>query len=218
MADARMPDTPPRRRPLQVTADRDEGHAVAGDAERRSADKRLQDAVGAGAISLADYEERAACVWTAKTASGLASATAGLPEPPVTPGPARRTSGLSRRALSAGWGLSAVGAVTAVAMIVGASDEPSSRRDRSSTPVVVPADVQLFDVGRHADEVTIVVPDGVGVELNGLVAGGTIWCDDACAWPIGPWVQLQGAALEGVHVMSRSEYDRGEDLEISVIP
>lgn len=217
MTDAPIPPLSPPGSPAHLTAESNGARAV-GDAERRNADDRLQRAVGAGAMSLADYEQRTARVWTAATEGALASATAGLPEPPPASGLGWGSSGKSPRALAVGWGLAAVGAVAAIAMVVAVNDEPASRRDRSAALVVVPADVLLFDVSRHADEVTIVVPDGVGVELDGLAAPGTIWCGDACAWPTGPWVQLQGAALEGVHVLSRSDDDRDEDLTTGMEP
>ena len=59
-----------------------------GDRERRAVDARLQAAVGDGELTLAEYDERAARLWEARTTADLVALTEDLPGAPVVPAPA----------------------------------------------------------------------------------------------------------------------------------
>ena len=84
MDDGAMSDTPP---PLRV-----------GDRERRAVDDRLLAAVGDGVLTLTEYDERSAVLWSARTRDELDHLVADLPEqagpaparPPATTGGAAR--------------------------------------------------------------------------------------------------------------------------------
>src|SRR4051794_27274666 len=67
-----------------------------GDAERRACDEQLNAAVGAGLLTLEEYEARVGAVWSARTAGELAELVRDLPpahgesSPPVLAWPTSR--------------------------------------------------------------------------------------------------------------------------------
>lgn len=210
------------------------GSREVDDRDRRSADERLQASVGAGRLSLAEYERRAGVVWAAQTPAELADVTADLPPADrahAAPAHARPALVLRRSppeqrwpspvafSLACGLAMAAVaGVVSGVVSVGSAIASAGSATKEDSVTLVVPSGQTGFDVGRQAGPVTVVVPDGVRVETEALDAQGDTWCDDACAWPTGPSVRLTGTTLEDVHVMSRTEHSTGDVLDTVVDP
>ena len=60
------------------------------DAERRAVQGRLQQAQGAGALDIGEYDERLQALWASKTRGDLARLTSDLPDLPAAAPPARR--------------------------------------------------------------------------------------------------------------------------------
>lgn len=83
------------------------------DVERAAVQERLQRAVGAGQLDLAEFDERLQAAWSARTRGDLQRVTADLPEPPAPappPPPAPRhrvfsatAGGTAMRVLTTVW-------------------------------------------------------------------------------------------------------------------
>lgn len=189
----------------------DDGTEPVGDLDRRLVDERLQRLVGTGHLRLAEYERRAGPLWAAATRAELAAVTTGLP--PALEDRGQRVRPPSPVRFAVAFALAASALAWVGSAVLSADQPPPARNDNG---LVVPAGQTVFEVGRRAEEVTVIVPDGVRVELSGLDARGFTRCDDACAWPSGPSVKLVGTVLEDVHVMSQQEYDTGHQLSTIV--
>lgn len=168
-----------------------------GDTERWAVDARLQQAVGEGQLSLAEYEERAAEVWRARTRPELDLTTRDLPVPapapavPVAPPGGRPRT---RRVLAVMSGDELSGPVVpgqgleAYAVMGGASID-LRRKD-------LPAEVHVRAVAVMGG-IEILVPRGVSVHLSGLsVMGGREMKVDPPR-PGAPVVHVESWALMG---------------------
>ena len=139
-----------------------------GDTERTAVDARLQQAVGDGQITLAEYQERAGAVWQSRTRDELDVTTRDLPAPaaatrvvPLTPGRRPRT----RRALAVMSSDELSGPVAAGQGIEAYSVMGSALIDLRRDDL--PAEVRVRAVAVMGS-VEVRVPRGVEVHLSGL--------------------------------------------------
>lgn len=166
-------------------ADAAEDPAVrVGDDERRAVDAVLQRAHGEGRLTLAEYEERAADAWAARTRGDLAALTADLPAStapavrapvavePAGPGRPRRGAGLLGAVVVAGVALWGGG------QLVSSADGASVFSSRT-VPVAPGAD--RVEVGVLFGSTDVVVPDDARVVLDGTMVFGSVDCDAACS-------------------------------------
>lgn len=136
-----------------------------GDAERQDADRRLQQAVGTGRITLAEYEQRVQQVWRAATAADLAEVLDDLYPPPGDPAARQLVQRRPR------WGVAVLGnhlingPVAAGQPIRAAAVLGQARLDlrRDDLPPVVEVDAVSV-----LGTVEILVPVGATVQVNGL--------------------------------------------------
>jgi len=169
-----------------------------GDSERWAVDARLQQAVGDGQLTLAEYEERAGEVWRARTRGELDVTTRDLPAPAPPPAPAVPEIGRrirTRRALAVMSGDELSGPVApgqgveAYAVMGGASID--LRRDD------LPAQVRVRAVAVMGG-VEVLVPRGVSVHLSGLsLMGGRNLHHLDPPRPGAPTVHVQAYAVMG---------------------
>ena len=170
-----------------------------GDAERWTADARLQHAVGEGRLTLAEYEERVGAVWQARTRGELDASVQDLPAPDTSPAPVRAGQGNGpaprpRRAVAVMSGDEIVGpvapgqSVQAYALMGGACVD--LRRDD------LPAVVRVRAVAVMGG-VDVLVPHGVEVHLSGLslMGGRSLRLDPPR--PGAPVVQVSAYAVMG---------------------
>ena len=183
-----------------------------GDAERWAVDARLQQAVGDGMITLAEYEQRAGQVWAATTRGDLDLVVRDLPAPAPVPAPApagpvrpRRTLALMggdelRGPVAPGQGLEAY-AVMGGALV-------DLRRDD------LPAEVRVRAVAVMGG-IEVLVPRGVEVHLSGLsVMGGRELRLDAPR-PGAPVVHVDAyAVMGGVEVKHGKESERVDAVPV----
>lgn len=189
----------------------DEVSLRVGDSERWGVDARLQQAVGDGLLTLAEYDERAGLVWQARTRQELEAVTRDLPAPAAAPVPAGREERggrrpRARRVLAVMSGDELTGpvaegqAVEAYALMGGAAVD--LRRDD------LPAHVQVRAVAVMGG-VEVVVPRGVSVQLTGLsLMGGRTLNDLDPPRPGAPVVHVSGWALMGGVVVGHGPSDR----------
>lgn len=181
----------------------DQGARRVGDADREAADARLQQAVGAGTLTLQDDEQRTGRVWAAGTRADLDAVTADLPPAdPVRPlrsaapagAPAPGTRPRTRRVLAVLSGEQSTGPVApgqgveAYAVMGGACVD--LRRDD------LPAEVRVRAVAVMGG-VEVLVPPGVAVELNGLSVMGGRGADVQPPRPGAPVVRVDAYAVMG---------------------
>lgn len=176
----------------------DEVSARVGDAERRTVDARLQQAVGDGRLTLHEYDERAGQVWAARTRAELDATVQDLPGPVPAPStaPAARTGRRpgTRRAVAVMSGDRLAGPVAAgqhlEAYAVMGGAVVDLRRDD------LPAQVQVRAVAVMGG-IEVLVPRGVTVQLSGVafMGGRDVQVDPAM--PGAPVVDVQAYALMG---------------------
>lgn len=168
-----------------------------GDGERWAVDARLQQAVGDGQLTLAEYEERAGEVWRARTRGELDVTTRDLPGVVPAPGPAPKPTGRpprTRRAVAVLSGDELSGPVApgqgveAYALMGGATLD--LRRDD------LPAEVRVRAVAVMGG-IEVLVPRGVSVHLSGLSLMGGRDCHLDPPRPGAPVVNIQAYAVMG---------------------
>ncbi|MHB8342294.1 MAG: DUF1707 SHOCT-like domain-containing protein [Mycobacteriales bacterium] len=141
------------------------------DDQRHAADRRLQQAVGHGQLSLADYEERVQGIWRAETIADLEAA---LGEPYAAwagPGPSQLAPGPPASAPRSRWGIAVLGnqvltgPVAPGRPIRAAAVLGETRIDlrRSDLPATLEVDA-VAALGT----VEILVPVGTSVEVNSV--------------------------------------------------
>ncbi|GAA3248721.1 hypothetical protein GCM10017691_59180 [Pseudonocardia petroleophila] len=159
-----------------------------GDTERRAADERLQRAHGEGRLTLAEYEERSAGAWAARTRADLDALTADLPAPgpavPAAAGPVAvdRDPGAPAWVRRAG-GL--LGTLVVGAAVLWGGGQLLGRDDGaavfgSRTIALAPGDDRV-ELGFLFGSTDVVVPDDARVVVNGAVVFGSVDCDAACS-------------------------------------
>ncbi len=185
----------------------------ASDRERREVDALLRAALDEGALTLTEYDERAARCWGARTRAELAALTADLPQPAPAPVavPSASGSGVARRT---GRGLLAVivagGALFAGYQVVGAPDGASVFGNR----VMQIGDGQdRVETGVLFGRTEIVVPDDVRVRTAGTLVFGRMDCELACEG--GPGLREVVVDADGafgsVEIVRPGERDPGDD-------
>lgn len=177
-----------------------------GDTERWAVDARLQQAVGEGLLTLAEYEQRAGEVWAARTRAAIEAVSRDLPAAPApVPAPMGRAP-RTRRSLALMSGDELRGPVApgqgleAYAVMGGALVD--LRRDD------LPAEVHVRAVAVMGG-IEVLVPRGVEVHLSGLsVMGGRDLKLDPPR-PGAPLVHVDAYALMGgVEVKHGKESER----------
>lgn len=158
-----------------------------GDAERRVVDDRLMASVGDDVLTLAEYDERAAVLWQARTRAELEALVVDLPgapsprpAPPARsgprePAPASGNGGLLARLR--GVGVGGVLALGAVGVLASGTDE---RVLFGSGTETVTGDEQSVAVSWMFGSVQVVVPDDAVVDVTGFSPFGSVACADAC--------------------------------------
>ena len=170
-----------------------------GDAERRAVDEWLHRAVGEGQLSLLEYEDRTAAVWSARTRGELASVTRDLPSPHAATAPLQtdaspvRAVGVLSRDKVAG----PVGAgqpVHAYALL-GSAKVDLRRGD-------LPPETHVRAVS-VLGEVKVLVPEGACVQLSGYAVMGQRTVRTAPPRAGAPIIYVEAVAVMGeVHVRS----------------
>ncbi|MGI9004518.1 MAG: DUF1707 SHOCT-like domain-containing protein [Pseudonocardia sp.] len=164
------------------------------DHDRESAVARLTDSVGAGRLTLAEFDERARQAYAATSASALAAVTADLPVPTAPP-PVRRKARRWVVALIGGstvagrWRLS--GTMTSVSVMGGSTlDLREVELDGAQVTITTVALMGGDD---------IYVPDGVEVEVTGfaLLGGNDEHGMTTAVHPGAPVVRIRAFALMG---------------------
>jgi hypothetical protein len=150
------------------------------DAERRACDEQLKAAVGAGLLTLPEYEERVGGVWSARTAGDLAVLVQDLPSPsPAQAAPARRPS-LRRRHRRL---LLVVAAVIGIAAVNSAEHQARSgaHANIGNRTIFAVATDNRITIPAGVGNVIVVIPDSTHADtehITGVI--GNVVCDDAC--------------------------------------
>lgn len=208
-----------------------------GDRERRAVDDRLMAAVGDGVLTLAEYDERAATLWQARTRAELDLLVADLPtdgaavsdgpvqpadapavEPHAAPAvrdarpvPGRPSMPVKRLA----------GLVVPLALLGGVvlAGPDSTAVFGSSVERVQPAGERV-EVSVLFGSVVVVVPDGARADTSGLVVFGSLDCRSACSGVFtgsddtGQLVQVRGIGGFGsVQVLTEQEHLAAQQAE-----
>ena len=167
-----------------------------GDDERRAVDERLHRAVGAGQLSLSEYDERARDVWAARTRGQLAAVVRDLPGARPVPAPpdALAPSSGSRRVVAVLGNERLSGAIASGQAVEGYAVLGGARLDLCRDDL--PAHVRVRAVAVLGD-VEVVVPEGVTVELSGASVVGERSLRLGPAVPGAPVVHLSAVAVMG---------------------
>jgi Domain of unknown function (DUF1707) len=195
-----------------------------GDRERREVDDRLRAALDDGMLTLAEYDERVALCWAARTRSDLDALVSDLPPPhppeqvteklpaPAPPRPVDRSAGKRLLTGIAGAAVLGIGLVFGVPAL-GAPDGMSL----FSSGEVSTLDRNEVSVGVLFGSTEVVVPDDARVRTSGTVVFGSLDCDEACSAVPGAQreVVVNGnGAFGSVNVVRQSERDREVAEEI----
>jgi hypothetical protein len=179
-----------------------------GDRERREVDARLRQAHDDGVLTLAEYDERVALCWAARTRSDLDALTADLPDPdPARPAadsppaaPGRPRHRFVRAAV-------AVVAVLAGVQIVTADDAVAVFGGRTVQVV----DQDHVEVSVLFGNVRVVVPEDARVDTEGVLVFGGTECDAACDGSGTRVVTVDArGAFGSVDVVRQGEAARGD--------
>jgi hypothetical protein len=177
-----------------------------GDRERREVDARLRQAHDDGVLTLAEYDERVALCWAARTRSDLDALTADLPDPvpdAAPPAPAAPTRPRNRFARAA----VATIAVLAGVQIVTADDAVAVFGGRTVQVV----DQDHVEVSVLFGNVRVVVPDDARVDTEGVLVFGGTECAAACDGTGTRVVTVDArGAFGSVDVVRRGEVARGD--------
>jgi hypothetical protein len=168
-----------------------------GDRERAAVDAQLQAAVGDGVLTLAEYDERAARLWEARTVADLARLVHDLPSSRstgVSPAPAPVVAAPARRsyAVMSGDEVSgpfAAGEPVEAYAVMGGACIDLRRED-------LPADMHLKVVA-FMGGVEVLVPRGATVHLSGLAFMGGRDCTVDPPVPGAPVIRLEAWAFMG---------------------
>ena len=168
-----------------------------GDRERRAVDAQLQAAVGDGVLTLAEYDERAARLWEARTIADLTSLVADLPSSRptgVVAATAPAPTGRPRRSLAVMSGDEISGPFAAGQRIesyavMGGATVDLRRED-------LPAETRVRAVAVMGG-IEVLVPRGATVQLSGMAFMGGRECRLDPPVPGGPVVHLDAWALMG---------------------
>jgi hypothetical protein len=179
-----------------------------GDRERREVDARLRQAHDDGVLTLAEYDERVALCWAARTRRDLDALTADLPDPvpdvpsPTPPAaPTRPRNRLVRAAVT-------VVAVLAGVQIVTADDAVAVFGGRTVQVV----DQDHVEVSVLFGNVRVVVPDDARVDTEGVLVFGGTDCAAACDGSGTRVVTVDArGAFGSVDVVRQGEAARGGD-------
>ena len=201
-----------------------------GDEERRQVDRRLQQALAEGRLTMSEYEERSGHCWAARIRRDLEPLTQDLPaetgaetaeKAAAETAPARKDetedsedesaekSRASRLFDTAIGTLAVIGGLFGVGYVVTAEDGVAVFGDQ----VVQAENDDRIEVGVLFGSVDVVVPEGVRAETSGFTAFGSTECLDACSEPPGPdtssvVVDTRGA-FGSVDIVTPEERDRG---------
>jgi len=191
-----------------------------GDRERRAVDAHLQQAHADGVLTLAEYDERAAQCWAARTQSELDELIRDLPqyrpsapeeEPTVAVAAPERTPGKSvgQRVGGSLVGVVALGALVFVGShVVTAADGAAVFGKREVT--VAPGQARV-EVGMLFGKVDVVVPDGMRARPSGAVVFGSSKCALACAGTGQEVVVDATGAFGSVDILRPGEPDHDDD-------
>lgn len=191
-----------------------------GDSARREVDAQLQKAQAEGFLTLAEYDERAAQCWSAKTRRDLDVLTSDLPDladgdPPAraeeAPSPAE-TSDPDRRGTWAGLippAVLALGVLLLGSYVATSDDGASVFGER----VVSAADGSI-QVGVLFGSATVVVPNDAQVVQEGLLMFGGVDCLAACTGQGEREVVIDArGAFGSVDILTQQEIENGVDLD-----
>ncbi|WP_461144349.1 DUF1707 SHOCT-like domain-containing protein [Salinifilum aidingensis] len=160
------------------------------DEDRRRVDRRLQQALAEGRLTVSEYEERSGRCWAARVQRDLDPLTQDLPaETAEEAAPARadeaedaETAPAEKSRASRVFDL-AVGALAVAAGVFGvgyvatASDGAVVFGERT---VRVSESADRVEVGALFGSVEVVVPEGVNADTSGLMVFGSTECAAAC--------------------------------------
>ena len=189
---------------------------LVGDSDRQDVDERLQRAVGDGFLTLVEYDGRARTAWSARTRGELARVTTDLP---VDRTPRRGARRIARDYALPRWPVQRIGVAAGLAALLaaellvmhhlvndGLDDEPLGQEQYASLIVHrVSPDQRRLDLDQFTEEVTVVVPDGMMVDLSAVSGQGTLSCERACHRRSGPVLRVRGHYIDDFIVMTRSE-------------
>jgi hypothetical protein len=181
-----------------------------GDRERREVDARLRQAHDDGVLTLAEYDERVAQCWAARTRRDLDALTDDLPDPapdeaalvpdPPPAPPARTRNRFVRAAV-------ATVAVLAGVQIVTADDAVAVFSGRTVQVV----DQDRVEVSVLFGNVRVVVPDDARISTEGIFLFAGIDCAAACDGSGTRVVTVDArGAFGSVDVVRHSEAARGD--------
>ena len=165
-----------------------------GDRERREVDARLQKAYADGVLTMAEYEERSAQCWAARTRGELDLLISDLPEPhpqtavEVAPSPRPAVPAAALQRIRSPEGRKRLIGGIAVAVLAGAGLFGGSRALGADDALsvfgnqvvtIAPGDDQV-EVGVVFGRVRVVVPADARVQPGGTLIFGNTECQAAC--------------------------------------
>lgn len=191
-----------------------------GDAERKVVDARLQAALTDGMLTVAEYDERSALCWSARTRADLEPLTRDLPVPAAeAPVPAKSEDDdeddeKPSLASRVGSGLVTLALIGGAAYLGGqavtAHDGFTIFGERN---MAVSAEQNRIELGAVFGKFDIVVPNDVRVRTTGMSIFWSIDCAEACQGT-GPEVVIDMRGIFGsVDILTQSERDRGVDFD-----
>ncbi len=191
-----------------------------GDSARREVDTQLHRAHAEGFLTLAEYDERAAECWSAKTRRDLDVLTSDLPDLTDGEAPARADENPSsteksesdRRGTWAGLippAVMALGVLLLGSFVATSDDGASVFGER-----VVQMTDDSVQVGVLFGSVTVVVPNDAQVRQEGLLMFGGVDCLEACT-PAGDREVVVDArgGFGSVEILNAQEFSGGVDLD-----
>lgn len=175
--------------PVSELLPADEASLRVGDDERRAVDEQLHRAVGAGRLTLTEYDERARDVWAARTRGELAALVRDLPGDALAPahavsGTRRAVAVMSEERLQGPVGDGVEGYA-----VMGSAKLDLRRED-------LPRRVRVRAVAVMGD-VSVLVPDGATVHLTGMSLMGDRSVRLGAAQAGAPVVELSAFAVMG---------------------
>lgn len=179
-----------------------------GDRERAATDAHLRQALDDGVLTLAEYDERTALCWSARTRADLDALTRDLPAhrsptEVAAPEPPDAAHGRWTRHLGGTAGtVLLIGGLYLGSQVLGADDGVSVFGSRT---VTVSPGQDRVEVGMLFGSTEVVVPDGVRVRTEGTVLFGSTNCELACGGS-GPEVVVDvNGAFGSVTIVTAAE-------------
>ncbi|TFV56414.1 DUF1707 domain-containing protein [Mycobacterium sp. PS03-16] len=177
-----------------------------GDRERAATDAHLRQALDDGVLTLAEYDERTALCWQARTRADLDTLTRDLPalrpaaDVATVPDEERRP--WSRHLGGTVGTVLLIGGLYLGSQVLGADDGVSVFGNRT---VTVSPGSDRVEVGMLFGSTEVVVPDGVRVRTEGAVLFGSTNCESACR-ASGPEVVVDvNGAFGSVNIVTAAE-------------